>query len=197
MKKSLGLLILLTFILSACGTKDSSIKESREPVKIQYKIQEETIVEKTKEPEKLEEIEETEETEEAKVLPDINDFWDKDNNYLNLKDYLYACGATNIVEDYMKSNSIIEYIVDIYGYKVFIYTINEGNVPNLLFGKSEDEIIAYYDFDRSEHQIMMTIVDKDTSPTVLVHTETLEVLPELLKALSLNEVNNLENYIYL
>jgi len=86
MKKSLGLLILLTFILSACGTKDSSIKESREPVKIQYKIQEETIVEKTKEPEKLEEIEETEETEEAKVLPDINDFWDKDNNYLNLKD---------------------------------------------------------------------------------------------------------------
>ena len=208
MKKLFTLIIfaLLIFTLSACETTEAkstsqlqTVVQTQEETKSIAKLETTTReLKKTKEPEvineiKVDQIEEVEEIEEN-TLPDINNFWNRDNNYLDLYSYLYACGATNIEVSEFRGE-LDEMIVDINGYKIFIAVVNNSSVPNLSFGKSDEEIIAYYNFNREEHQILMTIIEENTP--ILVHTETLELLPELIRALKADEVTNLNNYIYI
>lgn len=210
-KVSIFSIILFSLLLTACGDKKEIELASANPViytapeetetKEEIKVEEvlEQPIETTEYTEETEETTETIEAQEPSTLPNIEDYWDREDNYLDLMAYLHDCGVENIETDTLGvSEYPAVYYITVNGYVIHLYTSYGGQTPDVLFGTSIDDIIALYDFDRSEHQIMSTIVDKETNLTI--QTESLEVLPELIQALkdaTVDEIPNIPNYIYL
>ena len=187
--------ILSALLFTACGNKTEE-KQAITKDFIDLEVEPTTPITTIE----IEEITDTPKKEEVTKfeIPDINNYWKKDLNYLDLKQYLYDCGASKIEEECFRSAKPTSYIVTIGNYRIDISTIECGQDRNLILGDSKTENnYAFYNFDYIEHQIMMTIVDEENS--ILIHTETLEILPELIEAIvnSPDEIPKLDNYTYL